>query len=161
MEIRKTKMSEFDDVMEIYAYARHFMVEHGNPNQWGSTKPPREQIIKDIENGKSYVCVEGETLAAVFFFDIAPDPTYTIIYDGSWLNDREYGVIHRIASSGKVKGAGSFCVDWAFKQCGNLKIDTHEDNKVMQNMLKKHGFKYCGIIHLSDGAERLAFQKKM
>ncbi len=160
MEIRKTKMSELDDVMEIYAYARRFMAEHGNPNQWGSTKPPREQIIKDIENGKSYVCVEGETLAAVLFFDIAPDPTYTIIYDGEWPNDMEYGVIHRIASAGKVKGAGSFCVDWAFEQCGNLRIDTHEDNKVMQNMLKKHGFKYCGIIHLVDGAERLAFQKE-
>jgi len=160
MEIRKTKMSELDDVMEIYAYARRFMAEHGNPNQWGSTKPPREQIIKDIENGKSYVCVEGETLAAVFFFDIAPDPTYTIIYDGEWPNDKEYGVVHRIASAGKIKGAGSFCIEWAFEQCGNLRIDTHEDNKVMQNMLKKHGFKYCGIIHLVDGAERLAFQKE-
>ena len=161
MEIRKTTMTELDKVMEIYAYARRFMAEHGNPNQWGSTKPPREQIIKDIENGKSYVCVEGETLAAVFFFDIAPDPTYTIIYDGEWPNDKEYGVVHRIASAGKIKGAGSFCIEWAFEQCGNLRIDTHEDNKVMQNMLKKHGFKYCGIIHLVDGAERLAFQKEM
>ena len=48
---------------------------------------------------------------------------------------------------------------WAFGQCGNLKIDTHRDNVVMQNMLKKNGFQSCGIIHVQDGSERLAYQK--
>ena len=42
---------------------------------------------------------------------------------------------------------------------GNLKIDTHRDNVVMQNMLKKNGFQSCGIIHVQDGSERLAYQK--
>ena len=32
-QIRKTKLSELDEVMEVYAYARRFMAEHGNPNQ--------------------------------------------------------------------------------------------------------------------------------
>ena len=67
--------------------------------------------------------------------------------------------MHRIAASGVVRGAGSFCVNWAFSRCGNLRIDTHRDNLVMQNMLKKNGFTYCGIIHLENGDERLAFQK--
>ena len=47
----------------------------------------------------------------------------------------------------------------AFSQCGNLKIDTHENNVVMQNLLKKNGFTYCGRIYVDDGGERLAFQK--
>ena len=43
--------------MEIYAYARKFMAEHGNPNQWGPTNWPPEWLIKeDIEKGCSYVC---------------------------------------------------------------------------------------------------------
>ena len=87
------------------------------------------------------------------------DPTYLKIYDGQWKNDAPYGVVHRITSSGKVKGAASFCLDWAFSQCGNLKIDTHENNVVMQNLLKKNGFTYCGRIYVDDGGERLAFQK--
>ena len=159
-QIRKTKLSELDEVMEVYAYARRFMAEHGNPNQWSNTKPTREQVEDDIRQGRHYVCEEDGRIAAVFFFNIGNDPTYDIIYNGAWLNDKDYGVVHRIAASGITKGAGSFCINWAFAQCGNLKIDTHEDNVVMQNMLKKNGFSYCGIIHLENGEERLAFHRE-
>ena len=68
-------------------------------------------------------------------------------------------MVHRVASAGIAKGAGSFCMNWASKQCENLKIDTHKDNYVMQNMLKKCGFVHCGTIYLEDGEPRLAFQK--
>ena len=50
-------------------------------------------------------------------------------------------------------------MDWAFRQCGNLKIDTHRDNHIMQHLLERKGFTYCGIIHTDNGAERLAYQK--
>ena len=159
MEIRKTKIEELDQVMAIYAYARQFMAKTGNPNQWGTEKPYREWIVRDIEMGNSYVCVENDEIVATFFYNDEPDPTYAKIYDGAWLNDKAYGVVHRIASAGSVKGAGAFCLNWAFAQCGNLKIDTHRDNVVMQSVLKKNGFAYCGIIYLEDGNERMAFQK--
>ena len=159
MEIRQTKPEELDNVMAIYAHARQFMAEHGNAAQWGATKPGREEIAADIEQGHSYVCVEQEEIAAVFYYKAGVDPIYVKIYEGAWVNDAPYGVVHRIASAGKVKGAGSFCLNWAFGQCGNLKIDTHRDNTVMQNVLKKNGFVKCGIIYLEDGSERLAYQK--
>lgn len=161
MEIRKTKIEELDQVMAIYARARQFMAEHDNPTQWGSTKPSRADIVRDIELGYSHVCVEDEAIAAVFYYRAGVDPTYVKIYEGKWLNDFPYGVVHRIASAGKIKGAGSFCLNWAFSQCGNLKIDTHRNNIVMQNTLKKNGFSYCGIIYLEDGDERLAYQKTL
>ena len=47
------------------------------------------------------------------------------------------------------------------KVCGNLKIDTHRDNRIMQHLLDKNGFTYCGIIYLDDGTERLAYQKQL
>ena len=50
-EIRLTNLTELDEVMEIYAYARKFMAEHDNPTQWGNYKPSREQIEKDIKAG--------------------------------------------------------------------------------------------------------------
>lgn len=159
MEIRKTRLEELEQVMEVYAYARNFMAEHENPNQWKNNKPSREQIEKDILAGKHYVCEEGGKIAAVFYFAKETDPTYVKIYDGAWLNEEEYAVVHRIASSGQVKGAGSFCMKWASSQCQNLKIDTHEDNYVMQNMLKKCGFIPCGTIYLEDGESRIGFQK--
>jgi len=159
MEIRKTRMDELDKVMEVYAYARKFMAEHDNPNQWKNNKPSREQIEKDIQAGKHYVCEEEGRIAAVFYFAHEVDPTYINIYDGAWLNNEDYAVVHRIASSGVVKGAGSFCMNWAAAQSENLKIDTHKDNYVMQNMLKKCGFVHCGTIYLEDGEERLGFHK--
>lgn len=159
MEIRKTKLEELDKVMEIYARARTFMAEHNNPNQWKNNKPTKEQIESDILAQKHFVCVENGEIAAVFYFANEVDPTYVNIYEGTWLNEEEYSVVHRIASAGTVKGAGSFCMNWAASQCENLKIDTHKDNYVMQNMLKKCGFTHCGTIYLEDGEPRLGFHK--
>ena len=48
----------------------------------------------------------------------------------------------------------------AFLKCGNLRIDTHGDNIVMQNLLKKLGFNHCGTIYVEeDNYPRLAFEK--
>lgn len=95
----------------------------------------------------------------VFYYKEGRDRTYDVIEGGEWLSEAPYGVVHRITSDGTVKGTASFCLDWAFRKCGNLRIDTHRDNVVMQNLLKKNGFSYCGIIHVEDGSERLAYQK--
>ena len=62
--------------------------------------------------------------------------------------------------TGTEKGVGQFCLDWAFAQCGHLRIDTHTDNVVMQNLLSKLGFKKCGIIHVvEDNYPRYAYEK--
>jgi len=159
MEIRKTKIEELDIVMGIYARARRFMVEHGNPNQWGQTHPTRDMIEKDIEEQKSYVCVEDDKIAGVFYFAIEEDPCYKEIFEGTWKNNKPYAVVHRIASAGTVKGAGSFCLRWACEQYDNVRIDTHKENIVMQNTLKKCGFEYCGVVYVRDHSERIAYQK--
>ena len=106
-----------------------------------------------------YVCEDQGRIIATFYYREGPDDTYFRIYDGEWLNTEPYGVVHRITSDGTVKGAASFCLDWAFEQCGNLKIDTHRDNRIMQHMLEKNGFRYCGVIYTDDGSERMAYQK--
>ena len=41
----------------------------------------------------------------------------------------------------------------------SLKVDTHRGNIGMQNLLKKIGYSYCGVITLESGDERLAFEK--
>ena len=37
--------------------------------------------------------------------------------------------------------------------------DTHRDHRIMQHLLEKHGFTYCGVIYLASGDERLAYQR--
>lgn len=174
MRIRKTTPADLPCVMDIYARARQFMADHGNPKQWGGTNWPPEWLIQqDIQQGKSYVCVleeEGEGVApnqpvAVFFYDFGEDiePTYRVITDGSWRDNSPFGVVHRIASDGSrtgIKGIGAFCLNWAFEQCGHLKIDTHGDNTVMQAALEKLGFERRGIIYVEeDNDPRFAYEK--
>ncbi len=161
MHIRKTAWQELPRILEIYAQARRFMAENGNPRQWGSLNwPPEDLLRQDIAAGKSYVCEADGEIAAVFYFDYGHriDPTYAHIEGGAWIGNDDYGVVHRIASI--QKGAGSFCIRWALAQCGHLRIDTHGDNVPMQRLLRKLGFSHCGTIYVGvDPDPRLAFEK--
>lgn len=158
-EVVQAQACHLERIMKLYEGARKFMAEHGNPNQWPPSYPPKDQVEEDIREGHMFLCTANGRIAAVFYYRLGEDPTYRVIKDGQWKCDGEYGVVHRITSDGSVRGAGSFCLQWAWRQCRNLRIDTHRDNIVMQNLLKKNGFEYCGIIRLSQGEERLAYQK--
>lgn len=161
MIIRKADYNDLEDIRLIYQSARKFMSDNGNPNQWSNVNPPLERTEEDIRENNLYVVVDDKDILAVFYYRFGDDPTYKNIYDGSWLNDDTYGVIHRIAVTDKARGKGiaGFCFDFAYSKCKNLKIDTHRDNIPMQRALAKHGFKQCGIIHLANGDERISFQK--
>ena len=156
--IEQATLSQLPQIMQVYAKARAFMAQNGNPLQWGQNYPPEEMIRQDILNGKCYVNQKDEEIAAVFYFAVEEDPTYRVI-DGAWLNDEPYGVILRIAVAQNGKGVAGECFRFAMAQCKNLRIDTHEDNLPMQRCLAKHGFARCGIIYLEDGDPRIAYQK--
>lgn len=160
MVIRKTRMEELDAMMELYDGGRRWMRQNGNLNQWTNGYPSREQIVSDIESGNSYVVEENGEVLAVFYYIHGKDvePTYAVI-DGAWMDDAPYGVIHRIASTGKAPGMVQLCSDWALEQWPILRIDTYQDNHPMQTALERAGFSRCGVIHLMDGSPRIAFQK--
>ncbi|WP_055154962.1 hypothetical protein, partial [Faecalicatena contorta] len=131
MKIRKARLADLEILLKMYESARMFMTSHGNPTQWGSTYPPKALLAQDIEDGNSYVCEEHGNIIAAFYYKEGRDDTYTKIYNGQWLDESPYGVVHRITSDGTIRGAASFCLNWALEQCRNLRIDTHRDNVVM------------------------------
>ena len=50
MNIRNAEIKDLPRIMEIFAHARRFMTEHGNPDQWGPDNwPPEDLIRSDIE----------------------------------------------------------------------------------------------------------------
>ncbi|MBQ6788677.1 MAG: GNAT family N-acetyltransferase [Clostridia bacterium] len=161
MNIRLAEEREANRIKSIYEGAVSFMRSTGNTNQWTGGYPSVEIILADIRARNLYVCEEDGTWLAVFFYRHGDDPTYRVIYDGEWLNDEKYGVIHRIAVTDAARGRGvaAHCYEYALSKSGNVKIDTHRDNLPMQHSLLKNGFTYCGIIHLENGDERLAYQK--
>ncbi len=164
MEIRKTTLEDLETVMAIYARARAFMAENGNPRQWANNNWPPEALIRqDIADGNSYVCVteDGEIVSTFFYkYGENAEPGYAAIEDGAWIGENTYGVMHRMAVSGTVKGAGKRCLEWVYDQCGHVRGDTHPDNKPMQGVFKKLGYTYCGIIHVvEDNDPRYAYEK--
>ena len=159
LTVRKATFADLPTLMAIYDHARDYMRQNGNQDQWGGSYPPVTVVEEDISLGRCHICMDGDEIAGVFCFFKGNDPTYANIYDGAWLSDAPYGVIHRIAVAKHGVGVASFCFDYAYAACGNVKIDTHKDNIPMQNALRKNGFTRCGIIYLLNGDERIAYQK--
>ena len=175
MRIRPMTEQDLPQLFELFAHARKYMAEAGNPNQWPAYYPSREILLKDIENG-GYVIVEDhvddnheeqvdysntEKSAIVGVF-ILEENAHELAYDtidGQWLNDEPYAVIHRCATLHNRKGVGQFFMDWCFKRCSNIRVDTHKDNLPMIKFLEKNDFTYCGIVHYEGVGERLAYQK--
>ncbi len=160
IKIRKAAPADLPRLLEIYGFARDFMVRTGNPDQWKNGGPNREQLEKDIALQQLYVMEDASGMVHAFFmFSLETDHTYDVIEDGFWKSDKPYGVIHRVAGDGQIRGVLARAVDFALQRTPHLRIDTHRDNKVMQGAIAKSGFAYCGIIHLEDGSPRLAYER--
>ena len=159
MKVRTATLNDLPKILTIYQDAREYMAANGNPNQWKDHYPSEEILREDLSLHRLFVCEDHGETVGVFCYFFGDDSTYAKIYEGAWLNDRSYGVMHRVAVASHQRGVASFCIQDCFSKCKNLKIDTHRDNIPMQKSLAKNGFRYCGIIYLDSGDERLAYQK--
>lgn len=159
MKIRKAEPEDLNAILPIYAYARERMRLSGNPSQWGEDYPPLEMVQNDIANGHSYLVTEADEIVGVFVFMIGEDPTYQRIDNGAWLNDDVYGTIHRVAGNKNARGIMRMCLSFCEAKVANIRIDTHECNRIMQHVLERSGYKRCGQIYTADGSPRIAYQK--
>ena len=159
MQVRHTETEDIDVVLDLYAHARQRMRDAGNPNQWTTEYPTRENILKDIENGNSYVLTDDDGIAGTFAFIIGEEPTYAYIEDGEWPDDLPYGSIHRLAGYRNRKGVFEAVLDFCSKRIERIRIDTHADNRPMLHLMEKCGFRRCGIVYMQNGTPRIAFSK--
>ncbi len=158
--IRKANQQDLKEIWSVYRDAQAFMKATGNPNQWGDFYPTDAILAEDIEKQRLYVVVRDDVVCGVFFFDFAPDPWYSLIEDGAWISDEPYGVIHRVAAKSGAKGIFKECLEFSLTHTNHLRIDTHEDNKVMQHVLEKYGFKRCGIVYVHERkSPRIAYER--
>ncbi len=159
MKIKTAKPSDLNELQRVYQTARKYMKATGNPTQWGDTYPSLETIKDDIMKEQCYVLAgEDGKVHGAFVFFTGPEPTYSYITDGQWLNSAPYGTIHRVASDGEMKGVFTQIVLFCRDKCPNLRIDTHHNNLPMQHVISKNGFTRCGIIYAADGSPRIAYQ---
>lgn len=167
MKFTQATGEQLPAIMEIISHAQQYLALLGI-DQWQNGYPNAAVIVNDIANKESYVVQrEDNCIMATAMFTTRREPTYAII-EGNWLTSPAavYGVIHRMAVDDAYRGAGM--AQFIFEQCemylkenniASMRIDTHQDNKGMQQLLEKKGYSRCGTIFLDDGSLRLAFEK--
>lgn len=165
MEFRQAKISDLDQIVEIIELSKKYLKET-KVDQWQDGYPAKEDLRKDIESGNSYVLTNKDEIVATTVISLDGESTYNLIFNGEWITNEEYIVMHRVAVHDKYKGKGIFkelikeAESLALnKGISSIKIDTHRDNISMQRAVVKNDFKRCGIIYLEDGSERIAFEK--
>ena len=131
--------------------------------QWHPGYPTLQTIKDDIETGIGYVFAEGDEVYGYCCIIIGDEPAYHVI-DGAWKTDRPYAVVHRMAFSRQNRGEGlsgkafalikDFCIENGIEA---IRVDTQDENKVMQHILSREGFEYCGLITF-DGGPKLAYE---
>lgn len=167
MEFRKAIEIDINNIMHIIKQGQAYFKEQGI-DQWQNNYPNTETISNDIDNNHSYVLLKDSKIVATAAVSFDGEKTYDSIYEGEWISNNEYAVIHRIAVDSTYKGLGlsSEIIKNVEQLCLNkcihsIKVDTHEENIPMQKLLEKNKFQYCGIIYLEDRSKRIAFEKKL
>ncbi|MGT2907665.1 GNAT family N-acetyltransferase [Streptococcus dentiloxodontae] len=163
MEIRQAFPNEIAPVMEVIDSARKFLAESGS-SQWQNESgyPSENDIFNDILQGWGYVALlDGQIVAYAAVID-SGETAYDKIYDGDWIHhNHRYITFHRLAVLSDFSGqkvAQTFLQGLIEGQnAHDFRCDTHEANKIMQHILEKLGYVYCGKVPI-DG-ERLAYQK--
>lgn len=165
MEFRRSTLADTKDIMKIIKQAQEYLRSQ-QVMQWQNNYPNIQVVEQDIKDQNGYVIVDDGNILGTVAVSFDGERTYDKIYEGQWLSDHPYGVVHRIAIHEKYKGKGlsSIIMDNIEKMCHDrniksIRVDTHEANKSMQKLLQKTGFEYCGIIYLVDGSRRLAYER--
>ena len=162
MILRKALPLEADAAYQCIEDARAYHSSMGFV-QWHPGYPTAQTIRDDIEAGVGYVFAESKNILGYCCIIIGDEPAYHTI-DGAWKTQRPYAVVHRMAFSQKSRGKSlsaeafglirSFCGDNGIDA---IRVDTQGENKVMQHVLEREGFEYCGLVTF-DGGPKLAYE---
>ena len=167
MNLRKAEISDINHILRIISEAQAQMARLGI-DQWQNGYPNRAAIAADIEGGVGLILESSEDIAAYCAAIFGEEPTYARIDDGKWLtdNDSRYVVVHRLAVAERFKKQG-VATDFMRRveriaierRCDSFRVDTHHDNLYMQALCARLNFARCGVIYVSDGTPRVAYEK--
>ncbi|CDZ75143.1 hypothetical protein ING2D1G_1003 [Peptoniphilus sp. ING2-D1G] len=161
MKFRKALSKDLAIINKIFKEGSEYLKNSGVDQWQGDTVPV-------AENEKDFYVLEdlGEVVAVGLVMDY--DLQYDIIYDGHWHYEENYLAVHKLATNKRFRRRG--CATKLLKEIEDLamdsdiyviRIDTHNDNLPMNNLLLKSGYKRAGIVELIDGGIRNAYDKKL
>ena len=152
--LRPATMDEIPVIWEIILQAKAQMYREGK-HQWDENYPTDVLVPSDDD---SYIIAYGAVV-----FD--GEPAYNGLWDGQWLSEQPYVVLHRLAVADRWKRQGmavrymqAVCDLALSRGIRSFKVDTNYDNFYMQHVFSRLGFTYCGRIRY-DAGERMAYEK--
>ena len=162
MEIRLANRHEAEVCYQCIEDARAYHKSLGF-EQWHPDYPTLQTILDDVDQSIGYVFAERNEVIGYCRIVFGNEPSYDRI-DGAWKTERSYAVVHRMAFRGKARGRGlsreafqlirDLCLSY---HTDAIRVDTQAENKVMQHILTREGFAYCGLVQF-DGGPKLAYE---
>lgn len=162
MIFRKATTADIDTIERMIKAASGRLGAAGI-DQWQRGYPNRNSIEKDVEADVGMVLALGNEILAYGAVIFTGEPAYNDLTGGKWLTDGQYAVVHRLCVSEIFVGMGfakqfmSAAEAMAAERVKSFRIDTHPDNKIMQNLVERMGFTYCGDVVIE--SRRLAYEK--
>ena len=161
--LQPVHMQDIDIAMNLINDGKEYLKDQGI-DQWQTGYPDIENIRQDIVNNRGYFITDGIHKLAYLCIDFGGEPAYKEL-KGAWKSSLPYAVIHRLAAGKKNVGNGLSAsvirlTEELCKKKGiySIRADTDKNNTIMQHILKKHGFQYCGTVWFA-GSEKIAFEK--
>lgn len=164
MIIRKAKINELDEIMNMYASCVDGM-QKANIDQWDSTYPNRKIISEDIRNKSFYIFLINDKIIGGINVDKIQDKTYL---DVEWKDKgNKFLVVHRLAVRQEFwkKGIGNKLMIFAEslvkeKKLNSIRLDTYSSNPIAINFYLNLGYIKKGEIFLKPNKnEYYCFEK--
>ena len=164
MIIRKAKINELDEIMNMYASCVDGM-QKANIDQWDSTYPNRKIIYEDIRNKSFYIFLINDEIIGGINIDKIQDKTYL---DIKWKDKgNKFLVVHRLAVRQEFwkKGIGNKLMFFAEslvkeKKLNSIRLDTYSSNPIAINFYLNLGYIKKGEIFLKPNKnEYYCFEK--
>lgn len=163
MDFRLATPADKDRIWEIMQQAIAQRKADGSM-QWQDGYPNEDTIKDDIEHGYGYVLVENGVVIA-YGAILFHDEPFDWPFNGKWLTNDKYCVVHRVGihSSAKGRGLGTHIFKLAeelaiSKKYASMKIYTSFDNAIMLHILDKLKYTYCGdFVH--NGLRIVGYEK--
>lgn len=149
--IRTVRPEELDRVWALVRAAVARM-NAGGSFQWGEDYPTREDFAAPLAAGELYAaCDERGGILGVVVLNTREDPEYGEL---DWSVPGPALVIHKMAVDPAAQGQGVAGRLFAFalglaraRGLASLRGDTYTENKTMQHLFRRFGFRNIGQVH--------------
>ena len=170
MQIRLATRKDLDSILIITKQASQRLSRQGIP-QWQGGYPSRQNFEHDVVKNQLYVAINTHhEIVGFASISLDEDSNYDEVYGGSfWTIHHPSVVIHRLAVDEGHLGQGIAQAlyqhaEVVAKSNGrqSLKVDTHEKNSAMNQLILKMGYRLVGKVKLAHDANdpwRLAYEK--